>query len=212
VMEVPFSNKGSALWGEWSPNKVQVVEHWAWANLKPQGFTGGVQIRSGFSSLDHCQLNVWRSGRGEWWWKRSWSVEWGWDWLWGEETRDGNFGSGGSGMRGGRRFIGHVEGEGRHWVKRNGDDICREMLIAFMLSRGCLRWYALMRSDTCMCSGATHLLLLSGKPFHLIRYWSFLFFLYCQWLIIFLISCSSSLSTKSGGGQEKSGPWLAVSR
>jgi hypothetical protein len=47
---------------------------------------------------------------------------------------------------------------------------CRASRAAFMLSRGFRRWYCLIRSGECTCAAGSHVLSLSGYPFHLRRY------------------------------------------
>ena len=57
----------------------------------------------------------------------------------------------GIGSRGGWGLVRHVNGVGRHCiVGKEGSDDREETVVAFIASRGCLRWYFEMRSEACM--------------------------------------------------------------
>ena len=65
--------------------------------------------------------------------------------AWELEGDGGGVSSGGS-----WRLIGHVNGVGRHGVIGEEDDDREETAVAFIASRGCLRWYLETRSEACI--------------------------------------------------------------
>ena len=66
--------------------------------------------------------------------------------AWELEGDGGRVSSGGS-----WRFVGHVNGIGRHCaVGEEDDDDREETAVAFIASRGCLRWYLETRLEACI--------------------------------------------------------------
>jgi hypothetical protein len=58
------------------------------------------------------------------------------------------------------------------WVVEVGVDLFLACSAGLLSLRGCASWYFLISSGAWTLSTGSHVLLLSGYPFHLIRYWS----------------------------------------
>ena len=92
-----------------------------------------------------------------------------------------------------------------------GYSIVRESLVAFIPSTRWLLWYLCSKSGVWRWWLGSYVLLLSGYPFHLTKYWRALDLPWCQWAHIDLtLYCSLSL-IRSGGGRLKLGPYEIVS-
>ena len=73
------------------------------------------------------------------------------DRFWGVGTWEFKSHGRGIGSRGGRGFVRHVDGVGRHCVVgEEGSDDREETVVAFIAFRGHLRWYFETRSEACM--------------------------------------------------------------
>jgi hypothetical protein len=85
------------------------------------------------------------------------------------------------------------------WEVVRGNNVILGHFAAFLSSRGCTLWYFRVSSGAWTLPTGFQVLLLSGYPFHLIRYWS-LWFRH-RWARIASTSYCSSPSITSGGGR-----------
>jgi hypothetical protein len=85
------------------------------------------------------------------------------------------------------------------WEVVRGDNVVLACFAALLSSRGCASWYSQVSSGAWTLLTGSQVLLLSGYPFHLIRYWSLQFRHW--WARITSISYCSSPSIMSGGGR-----------
>jgi hypothetical protein len=58
------------------------------------------------------------------------------------------------------------------WTVEVGVDVFLVRSAGFLSSSGCTSWYFLISNEAWILSTGSHVLSLSGYPFHLIRYWS----------------------------------------
>ena len=98
----------------------------------------------------------------------------------------------------------------RVW-RGDGDERRRERSHPFIFCSGWHLWCCFTRLGVWTSVAFSHVLLLSGYPFHLMRYWWCFDLPKFQCAFICSTSYSSSLLIKSGGGQEKFGPCEGVS-
>jgi len=85
------------------------------------------------------------------------------------------------------------------WEVEREDNVVLGRFVVLLSSRGCASWYFRVSSGAWTLPTSSQVLLLSGYPFHLIRYWSLLF--RRQWAQIASTSYYSSPSIMSGGGR-----------
>ena len=97
----------------------------------------------------------------------------------------------------------------RVW-RGDGDEKRRERSHPFIFWRGQHLWYCFTRLGAWTSVVFSHVLLLLGYPFHLMRYWRRFDLLKFWCTFICLTSYSSSLLIRSGGGREKFGPCKGV--